>query len=53
MQIEKIEKNKIKVTREYMLLEGLFSKEKYKEYRAFKKKIVKKDKSKFILTLKS
>jgi len=53
IQIEKIEENKIKVTREYMLLEGLFSKEKYKEYRAFKKKIVKKDKSKFILTLKS
>jgi len=53
IQIEKTQENKIKFTREYMLIEGEYSKEKYNSYRAFIKKISKKDKSKFILTLQS
>jgi hypothetical protein len=53
IQIEKTEENKIKVTREYMLNEGVFPKEKYNEYRIFQKKIVRKDKSKFVLIIQA
>ena len=48
--LEKKGENKIKYTRELTLKEGVFPKEKYNSYRAFIKKIVKKDKSKFVLT---
>jgi len=51
--VEKTEGNKIKYTRELTLKEGEFSKEKYSSYRTFIKKIAKKDKSKYVLTLKS
>jgi len=51
--VEKTEDNKIKYTRVLTLKEGEFSKEKYSSYRTFIKKISKKDKSKFVLTLKS
>ena len=51
--IKKTEDNKIKYTRELTLKEGEFSKEKYNSYRAFIKKISKKDKSKFVLTKKA
>lgn len=51
--VEKTIDNKIKYTRKLTLKEGEFSKEKYSSYRTFIKKISKKDKSKFVLTLKS
>ena len=51
--LEKKGENKIKYTRELTLKEGEFPKEKYNSYRAFIKKIVKKDKSKFVLTKQS
>jgi len=51
--LEKKEGNKIKYTRELILKEGVFPKEKYNSYRAFIKKIAKKDKSKFILAKQS
>ena len=51
--LEKKEGNKIKYIRELTLKEGVFPKEKYNSYRAFIKKIVKKDKSKFVLTKES
>jgi len=51
--VKKIGGNKIEYTRELTLKEGDFSKEKYKLYRDFIKKIAKKDKSKFVLTKQS
>lgn len=51
--LEKKGENKIKYTRELTLKEGVFPKEKYKSYRDFIRKIVKKDKSKFVLTKQS
>lgn len=48
--IEKKGANKLKYTRELVLKEGMFPKEKYNSYRAFIKKISKKDNSKFVLT---
>ena len=52
IEIKKPVEGKIKYTRKLMLKEGVFPKEKYASYRAFIKKIVKKDKSKFVLTKK-
>jgi len=48
--VEKIEASKVRYTRELTLKEGVFPKEKYNSYRAFIKKIAKKDKSKFVIT---
>jgi hypothetical protein len=50
--INKVGDNVIKYVRELTLKEGVFSNEKYNSYRSFIKKIVRKDKSKFILTKK-
>lgn len=49
VSINRIGENKIKYSRKLLLKEGIYSKEKYKDYRDFIKKIVRKDKSKFVL----
>lgn len=48
-KIEALEGNKLKYTRTYMLLKGNYPKEDYKAFRAFRKQIVKHDKSKIVL----
>lgn len=50
--INKVDNTTVKYQRKLILKEGVFPKEKYKSYRDFIKKIIKKDKSKFILTKK-
>lgn len=50
--INKVDDNTINYKRQLTLREGVFSKEKYSNYRNFIKKIIRKDKSKFILTKK-
>lgn len=47
--IEALEGNKLKYTRTYILLKGNYPKEDYKAFRAFRKNIVKYDKSKVVL----
>ncbi|WP_299098951.1 DUF3857 domain-containing protein [uncultured Winogradskyella sp.] len=48
-KIEVLEGNKLKYTRQYMLLKGNYPKEEYKAFRSFRKQIVKYDKSKVVL----
>ncbi|NRD21340.1 DUF3857 domain-containing protein [Winogradskyella eckloniae] len=48
-KIEALEGNKLKYTRTYILLKGNYPKEDYKAFRAFRKQIVKHDKSKVVL----
>ncbi|NQY06198.1 MAG: DUF3858 domain-containing protein, partial [Flavobacteriaceae bacterium] len=50
MTIEKIDDQNFKYKRILILNSGVYEKEKYKEYRSFIKTIVKKDKSKLVLT---
>jgi hypothetical protein len=50
--INKVDNTTVKYQRKLILKEGVFPKEKYKSYRGFIKKIIEKDKSKFILTKK-
>lgn len=52
VSIDKKGENKINYSRKLLLKEGVYSKEKYKSYRDFIKKIVRKDKSKFVLIKK-
>ena len=47
--IEKIEGNKLKYTREYIMYKGDFAKEDYEAFRNFRKQIVKLDKAKIVL----
>ncbi|QNK76341.1 DUF3857 domain-containing protein [Winogradskyella sp. PAMC22761] len=49
-KLEKLEDNKLKYTRTYVLLKGNYQKEDYKAFRDFRKQIVKHDKSKIVLT---
>jgi len=46
---EKVSEHKIKYTRQYMLKKGFYPKEMYNEFRQFKRKIVKLDKTKLVL----
>ncbi|WP_400074766.1 DUF3857 domain-containing protein [Winogradskyella sp. R77965] len=48
-QIEKLEGNKLKYVRTYILNKGNYEKEDYKAFRNFRKQIVKHDKSKVVL----
>ncbi|WP_461589065.1 DUF3857 domain-containing protein [Winogradskyella sp.] len=48
-KVEKIDGNKIKYTRTYVLLKGDYNKEDYKEFRSFKKQIARLDKNKIVL----
>ncbi|WP_179335694.1 DUF3857 domain-containing protein [Winogradskyella costae] len=48
-KLEKLEANKLKYTRTYILLKGNYPKEDYKAFREFRKQIVKHDKSKVVL----
>ncbi len=48
-QMEQLEGNKIKYTRTYILNKGNYTKEDYKAFRDFRKKIVKYDKTKIVL----
>ncbi|MDY7395748.1 DUF3857 domain-containing protein [Aureibaculum sp. 2210JD6-5] len=47
--IEKIDENKLKYTRIFMLNEGMYPAKNYKAYRDFRKTIAKQDKSKIVL----
>jgi hypothetical protein len=47
--LETLEGNKLKYTRTYILLKGKYQKEDYKAFRAFRKQIVKNDKTKVVL----
>jgi hypothetical protein len=52
LTIEELTENKLKYTREYLLKNGKYPKEEYKDYRSFRKKIVRSDKSKIVLIKK-
>jgi hypothetical protein len=47
--IEKISESKLKYTREFLLKNGDYPKEEYKDYRSFRKKVVRSDNSKIVL----
>ena len=50
--IEKISPSKLKYTRTFLLKKGFYSKDDYKKYRSFRKKIAKLDKTKIVLLKK-
>jgi len=52
LTIEKLSENKLKYTRQFLLKGGNYPKEAYKEYRDFRKKVAKSDKSKIVLIKK-
>ncbi len=49
LTIDKISENKLKYTREFLLKAGKYPKEEYGDYRNFRKKVAKYDKSKIVL----
>ncbi|PHR71211.1 MAG: DUF3857 domain-containing protein [Lutibacter sp.] len=52
LTIEKQSENTLKYTREFLLKNGKYPKEEYKDYRSFRKKVVRSDKSKIVLIKK-
>ena len=52
LTIEELTENKLKYTRKYLLKNGKYPKEEYKDYRSFRKKVVRSDKSKIVLIKK-
>ncbi|MCF6298165.1 MAG: hypothetical protein L3J08_09330 [Flavobacteriaceae bacterium] len=52
LTIKKVSENTLKYTREFLLKNGKYPKEEYKDYRNFWKKVVRSDKSKIVLIKK-
>ena len=52
LTIEKQSESTLKYTREFLLKNGKYTKEEYKDYRSFRKKVVRSDKSKIVLIKK-
>lgn len=52
MMVEKVDEHNLKYTRKFLLKAGNYPKEEYEDYRNFRRKVVKSDKSKVVLVKK-